>query len=42
VQVYTGLVYEGPALASKIVAGLREKLKKNGLKNLSQAVGSAN
>ncbi len=41
VQVYTGLVYEGPGLASKIVSGLRDKLEKNGLKSLSQAVGSA-
>ena len=39
-QIYTGLVYEGPGLASKIVTGLREKLKKNGMKNLSEAVGS--
>jgi dihydroorotate dehydrogenase len=41
VQIYTGLVYEGPGLASKIVSGLRDKLEKSGLKSLSQAVGSA-
>jgi dihydroorotate dehydrogenase len=41
VQVYTGLVYEGPAVASKIVTGLQKKLTASGLKNLSQAVGSA-
>jgi len=40
VQVYTGLVYEGPGVASKIVTGLREKMISHGLKNLSQAVGS--
>jgi dihydroorotate dehydrogenase len=39
VQVYTGLVYEGPALASSIVTGLRGKLERAGLKNLSEAVG---
>ncbi len=40
VQVYTGLVYEGPGLASKIVTGLQKKLADRGLKNLSEAVGS--
>ena len=40
VQVYTGLVYEGPAVASKIVTGLQKKLAASGLKNLSEAVGS--
>jgi dihydroorotate dehydrogenase len=39
VQAYTGLVYEGPALASKIVTGLQEKLRVAGLKNISDAVG---
>ena len=28
VQVYTGLVYEGPVLASRIVSGLRDKVAK--------------
>jgi dihydroorotate dehydrogenase len=40
VQLYSGLVYEGPALAQKIVAGLGEKLKKGGFSDLSKAVGS--
>jgi dihydroorotate dehydrogenase len=39
VQIYTGLVYEGPGLAKKIVAGLVEKLEKNSMKNLQEAVG---
>jgi dihydroorotate dehydrogenase len=39
VQCYTGLVYEGPALAGKVVSGLRDKLAASGLKNLSDAVG---
>jgi dihydroorotate dehydrogenase len=42
VQCYTGLVYEGPGLAKKIVTGLREKLERAGMKNLQTAVGSAN
>lgn len=42
VQVYTGMVYEGPAIAKKIVTGLRDKLKNSGLKDLPSAVGSAN
>jgi len=42
VQCYTGLVYEGPALARKIVTGLRQKLEKAGMKDLKSAVGSAN
>jgi len=39
VQIYTGLVYEGPATARKIVSGLREKLREAGLVDLRQAVG---
>ena len=42
VQVYTGMVYEGPGVASKIVRGLRERLEIAGMKDLQQAVGSAN
>lgn len=41
VQVYTGMVYEGPGIAKQIVRGLREKLDAAGLKNLAEAVGSA-
>ena len=41
VQVYTGMVYEGPGVARKIVTGLRERLEIAGLKHLSQAVGLA-
>ncbi|HSY17719.1 MAG TPA: quinone-dependent dihydroorotate dehydrogenase [Candidatus Acidoferrales bacterium] len=39
VQCYTGLVYEGPALAGKIVRGLNRKLDEAGYKNIRQAVG---
>jgi dihydroorotate dehydrogenase len=41
VQVYTGMVYEGPGLVKEIVDGLRAKLKTGGFTTLSQAVGSA-
>ncbi len=41
-QIYTGLVYEGPGAAKKIVAGLIQRLEIAGLKNLREAVGSAN
>jgi len=42
VQIYTGMVYEGPGLAQKLVAGLREKLEASGLPTLRDAVGAAN
>jgi dihydroorotate dehydrogenase len=41
VQVYTGLVYEGPCLARAIVEGLQAKLVETGLKELGAAVGIA-
>jgi dihydroorotate dehydrogenase len=39
VQVYTGLVYEGPGLARGIVAGLRRRLRAGGFSRLEEAVG---
>ena len=39
VQVYTSLVYEGPGVVKCIVQGLWEQLERNGLRDLSQAVG---
>lgn len=41
VQCYTGLVYEGPALAGNIVRGLQEKISAGGFTDISAAVGSA-
>jgi len=41
VQCYTGLVYEGPGLASTIVSGLRDKIAAAGFNNIHQAVGTA-
>jgi dihydroorotate dehydrogenase len=39
VQVYTGMVYEGPSIARDIVRGLRTFLAREGLCDLRQAVG---
>lgn len=39
VQVYSGLVYQGPTLARDIVLGLQEKLAESGFKSLTEAVG---
>jgi dihydroorotate dehydrogenase len=39
VQVYTGLVYEGPAVVKSIVRGLRGKLAQAALPALQEAVG---
>ena len=39
VQIYTGLVYEGPGIVKAIVRGLRERLREQGLAGLTQAVG---
>jgi len=41
VQIYTGLVFEGPGLARKITDGLQEKQEMTGMKHLQEAVGSA-
>jgi dihydroorotate dehydrogenase len=40
VQIYTGLVFEGPGIIKKIVTGLIQRMKTNGIKNLPAAVGS--
>lgn len=42
VQIYTGMVYEGPAAARIIVTGLQEILGDHGFKEISQAVGCEN
>ena len=39
-QIYTGMIYEGPGIAKGIVAGLRRRLAENGFKDWRQAVGS--
>jgi dihydroorotate dehydrogenase len=40
-QIYTGLVYEGPGLTRQIVNGLTRRLKKRGAHSLKEAVGTA-
>ena len=39
-QVYSGLIYEGPGIAKAIVTGLRKRLKQAGLACLDEAVGT--
>lgn len=39
VQVYTGLVYKGPALLREILSGLEARLDRGGFANLGEAVG---
>lgn len=38
-QVYTGLVYEGPGIARAIVTGLRRRMERRGMRELRQAIG---
>ncbi|GGI45391.1 dihydroorotate dehydrogenase (quinone) [Paenibacillus marchantiophytorum] len=40
VEVYTGLIYEGPGLLSRINQGLAELLKRDGFTHISQAIGA--
>lgn len=40
VQLITGLIYEGPMLVVKVNKELAENLKKDGYKNISEAIGS--
>lgn len=40
VQIYTGLIYNGPALIPRILEGLVDKLAKDGFKSVSEAVGT--
>jgi dihydroorotate dehydrogenase len=41
VQLYTGLVYEGPGVVKGIVNGLRKRLNEHGLRSVKEAVGMA-
>jgi len=42
VQVYSGLVYEGPSLAGRACRALAGLLKRDGFKNVTEAVGADN
>ncbi|MBW4634179.1 MAG: quinone-dependent dihydroorotate dehydrogenase [Iphinoe sp. HA4291-MV1] len=39
IQVYTGWIYEGPAMIRHILKGLLSKLEQSGLNSISEAVG---
>lgn len=41
VQVYTGLIYEGPSLVKKINQGLVKKMKEVGVSSITEIIGSA-
>lgn len=41
VQLITGMIFQGPQLIGEINEGLVKRLKKDGFKNISEAVGSA-
>jgi len=38
-QLYTGLVFEGPGIARSIVSGLKKKLKREGFNDIAEIVG---
>ena len=40
VQLYTGLVFEGPGLVARIQSGLLRCLERDGLSTLSEAIGT--
>ena len=42
IQLYTGMVYKGPNVASKISNELIDILKNEGIKNISKAIGTKN
>lgn len=39
IQFYSAMVYEGPGLAARIVAGLEKKVREAGLTSIAEAVG---
>ncbi|MBE9234123.1 quinone-dependent dihydroorotate dehydrogenase [Cuspidothrix issatschenkoi LEGE 03284] len=41
IQTYTGWIYEGPMMVSRILTGLLTKLEENGLNSIREAVGIA-
>ena len=40
VQLYSAMVYEGPGIAMRIAKGLAARLKREGMSNIAEAVGS--
>ena len=41
VQLYTGLVYEGPGIAARIVRGLKQRMDREGVRSLKEIIGTA-
>jgi len=41
VQLYTGIVYEGPAVVNRINQGLLTLLERDGLEHVSHLIGTA-
>ena len=39
IQIYSGMVYEGPTLAKRINQGLIERLTRDGISHVAEAVG---
>jgi len=40
IQLYSAMVYEGPGIAKRIAGGLAGRLKREGMSNIAEAVGS--
>ena len=40
IQLYTGMVYQGPNIVNKISAELNDILTSNGVKNIEEIIGS--
>jgi dihydroorotate dehydrogenase len=40
VQLYTALIYEGPGVVSRIVRGLAERLERDGISHMRDAIGT--
>ena len=40
VQIYTAMVYEGPGIAARIARGLARRLKREGIANIAELVGT--
>ena len=39
IQLYTGLVFEGPGIARSIMTGLKKRVKEAGFETITEAVG---
>ncbi|MUT66608.1 quinone-dependent dihydroorotate dehydrogenase [Paenibacillus sp. NEAU-GSW1] len=40
VEIYTSLIYKGPGVLRELTNGLKERLRKDGYRNISEAVGA--